>query len=348
MRRTVPGLTLLALLAPSACQKKEPPPPPPQPVVQAPLTGPPPAAPRTPHPPPSPAAPRLSKTPAPLPDDVRQKLEEALGKLDSGTPAAAKMKEELLRKLGEQPGAAPAVPSVPPSQYPRTPPAEPPPVAELRLSANRSVRAEVPEGWPLLLTLQVRSDGVSPLHLGSASEPWNSLFKLEAPEAWKLVPAPVSAPEMTLPPGSPGVLSWTMLPEELSALPRGVSVLKASWTTGKEVRSLPVQITLVKAKARLTEDDEIDRAGLLLRCHLLRHDPEGAAKEVDAALQRTRNHPQILALRADLYRATQKPDEALKTMDQAIEAAKKRYRPGDPALEGLRRSRDRLSSETAR
>lgn len=314
-----------------SCGRTEPPPAPPAPPPSEK-----PAPPALPEAKAPPVDPRKPSTRPALPPDIQQKLAqmaESLGPTAGDPDSVAKLKEELRRKLeGSAPdqasGTTPA--AVPPSQFPRTPPPEDPPVPRLYLTANGSDDGEIPEGSPLILAVSIQSSSAGVLHLASANNSWTSLLHLQLPDgAWKPVPVSVADRELTVEQSGVVTVHWTLLPEELSTLPRGAYTLKASLVATEPVagawtgilESYPARVRLVKATPRLSQREELARASLLVQCQLLRGHPEEARSPVQSAIKKYPKRPEFLVLQADVEEGAGRVAEALQALDRAIAAS---------------------------
>jgi hypothetical protein len=278
--------------------------------------------------------------------EAQRKIAEALEK--SGSSPAL---DELKKRLAP---AGPSVPVVPPSQFPRTPPPPDPVAPRLHVTANDSDVAEIPAGWPLVLAVSLHAPVGATLRLAAPSGPWSSLVRLELPQgAWNLRPASAPDSGITLDGAHSGLLLWTLLPEELDALPRGNYQVKALLDTPANstgawagtVQAASAELRLVKPIPRLTEEQDFRRSRLLVNAFVLRSDPETAGREAEGLLRRHPNSPLASLLVADLLESAGKKEEAAALLDRAIEAVN-RLKPGPRNfLRDLVRRRDDLAAQ---
>ncbi len=197
------------------------------------------------------------------------------------------------------------------------------------VTANDSDVPEIPAGWPLVLKASLHAPGGASLRIAAASGPWSSLVRLTLPEGpWKLRPVEITAPAIALDATTSGLLLWTMMPEELDAVPRGTYRFEAhlesrdsgdgAWSGA--VRGSAAVVQLVEAIPRLTEEQDLERSKLLVTVLMRRGDAAAAERTADELLQRRPKHPRAILLRVDLLEAAGKRGEAIALLDRAIEA----------------------------
>jgi hypothetical protein len=236
---------------------------------------------------------------------------------------------------GPSTGPAPSDASAPadsstPETGTRRPP-EPEPIRpRVYVTANDSDSSRIPAGWPLLVQVSVHAPLNGSMKIAAASGPWSTLLRLTPPgPEWKLRAADMTATSITLGDSSYGLLLWTMTAEELDAIPRGTYRIQALLESAQSVdgswkgtaRGAPAVVTLVKAIAKPTEEQEVTRSRLQASVLHLRGDVPGAEREADALLKRFPKNPLAILLRVDLLQAAGKRKEALAFLDAAIQEA---------------------------
>lgn len=233
---------------------------------------------------------------------------------------------------GSSSGPTPSEPAS--GTSPTTSPAEPEPGPEpirprLFVTANETDAPKIPAGWPLVLQVTLHAPPEVPLKLAAGSGPWSSLLHLTPPgPAWKLKPVEITDSSISLDDSTSGLLLWTMTAEELDAIPRGTYRIEALLETRDSpegawsgtARASPALVTLVKAIAKPTEDQEVDRARFTANVLRLRGDAAGANRESDALLKKFPKNTLAILLRVDLLEADGKRAEALAFLDGAIDA----------------------------
>lgn len=207
---------------------------------------------------------------------------------------------------------------------PRVPkPLRPDPVLpRLYVTANDSDAPQIPAGWPMVLKVSVCAPGKEPLKLEAPSGSWASLVHLALPDAaWKPRALDFEARSITIDAATSGTLLWTMTPEELDAIPRGSYRISATIEVAGGARCQAATVKLVKALAKLTPEQDVERSRLLVTVLRARADAAGAEREADALLKRLPANSGAILLRVDLFEAAGKRADAEALLDKAIEAA---------------------------
>lgn len=206
-------------------------------------------------------------------------------------------------------------------------------------SVNESTEADVPQGWPMLLTayLQVPRSGLAgpapALKLSNPAGSWAGLLRVELISAdgkqavWPWKPAYTPGDSITLDNGTGGQMMWFILGEQTAALPPGEYSLNVvlhteptaapgSWQG--TVRSSLVRVTITPEPAELTPELETQKHLLRAWVDLWRGAPVEALASAEALLAMQPENCPALTAKGDALRELGKKTEAGACYRQAL------------------------------
>lgn len=210
----------------------------------------------------------------------------------------------------------------------------PPPAPEPRLlvSVNGSAASELPQGWPMVITVGLFAPGgeggvpAPPLTLAAAAGPWSGLLRLEVADAqgqaaaWPVRPAFTPSATITLDEQTFGQMVYVLAGDETALLAPGDYTVGAILETGANAaagswtgvaRSLEAELKVVAAPAALSPEQARRKARLRIEAALWLGDPETA---VIAAQE-------LAAAQPDSYQAWALQGEVLAAAGRAAESA---------------------------
>ncbi len=213
-------------------------------------------------------------------------------------------------------------------------------VPVLSLAANGARDTELIQGWPLLLEVSVthpdfmREDVVTePVTFGDEDSPWTGMVTVSVVDAdgniqeWPLrqVGKPDGAVELDA--TSFGVAYWTLGVEQTVKLEKGTYVVTAKLdTTSMEsvgvgsIESIPVVLTVTKAPAKLSDEEQSRLAQSLAAQAVVVRDNAEAMSVLDTQLAKKPADISVLEFKGDLLAADGKTKEALRVYNAALKA----------------------------
>jgi len=221
-------------------------------------------------------------------------------------------------------------------------PQAPAKLPRLTVSANDTTSLDLPQGWPMLLTVCLEAPGwggeaqSTPVTLAAAGA-WSDLLRVEVTDeggkatAWPLKPAYTPTRSITLSRDVDGQMVWYLTAEETAKLSPGaytVSVVleagqaaAGSWTG--TVRSSEASVKIVPQPNPLRPELERRRSLLGIRVALWRGDNKGALAVAEALLAKQPESYQALAAKGEVLTALGKPKEEAACYEQARSAFRK-------------------------
>lgn len=211
-------------------------------------------------------------------------------------------------------------------------------VPAVSLSVNGARDAEVLQGWPLIVEVGVthpnfmRDDVIAdPIVLGGASKSWTEGVKVNVvdadgkSQAWPLKLVEPKDKEVTLDATSFGSAYWTLGVEETAKLKDGAYIVTAILDgdelqkvgTG-EIESIPAVVTVKKAPATLTDEQQAELAQNNASQAFVEGDSAGALDIIDGLLEKSPRDIAAMEFKGDILAGDGKYKEAMEAYGTAL------------------------------
>ena len=170
-----------------------------------------------------------------------------------------------------------------------------------------------------------------PLVVGADFSPWTGMLKLDVVDGegnvqtWPLQLADAPEGAVTLDATSFATAHWTLGVEQTAKLKEGVYIVTATLDTKSladggagSVESIPATLTVTKAPATLSDEQQSLLAQSLAAQAVIKGDTTEAMSILDEQLAKQPNDISVLEFKGDLLAADGKTDEALKIYNAAL------------------------------
>ncbi len=201
--------------------------------------------------------------------------------------------------------------------------------SHLYVTVNNHTATDVPQGWPVIITVSAFGSRSQPLSLTADDVTLTVTDYKKSPVTWPLKRSPLRPTTQPATDSTPIHFTWALA--DTTSIPLGFYQVTA---ISKSAAAHPAALTITTPPKDPTPEQQSNRFALQARTALALGDPQAALDQADTRLKSNPTDLPALHVRADALAALGKTDEAIAAYSRALEQfyAQNPHAPEPPTM----------------